>query len=127
VVLSGMSALSQIQDNVATFKEEGGLTEKDKEILLQVCELFHGQFKVPCTACRYCCGECPKGIQIPDYLDIYNAYKAGEPGALKRLEQVNSKGTPADCIGCGKCQNHCPQSIKIPGIMKELAQELRRA
>ena len=122
VVLSGMSTLSQIQDNVATFEEEGGLTEKDKEILLQACELFHGQFKIPCTACHYCLGECPKEIRIPAYLDLYNAYKAGEPGALRQLGQVDSKGTPADCIGCGKCRSHCPQSIEIPQIMKELAQ-----
>lgn len=125
VVLSGMSTLAQIQDNVNTFGDEGALTEADKEVLMKACEIFHGQFKIPCTSCRYCCEDCPKQINIPEYLKIFNDYKAGETGALNRLSDVSSQGKPSDCINCGKCKGHCPQSIKIPEVMKELAEVMK--
>ncbi len=122
VILSGMSNLEQIRDNVATFCGELGLNDTDKALLMDVCERFRSQVQVPCTACRYCTSDCPMGINIPEFLKVYNAYKVNGPMALGRLKKVESQGQPADCVGCGACAGHCPQNIDIPTLMAKLAE-----
>lgn len=123
VILSGMSTLGQIEDNCNTFSDDAPLSKEDKEVLLKACELFHSQIFVPCTACRYCCDDCPMEINIPEYLKLYNDYKVDGPWALRGLSKIDSKGKPSDCIGCGSCTGHCPQSIDVPKIMEELAEK----
>lgn len=120
VVLSGMSTLSQIQDNIATFSDEKVVTEEDNTLLLDVCRQFRDQIKVPCTACRYCCDTCPAKINIPEVLRVYNTYKLQGGWALNQLKEIQTDGRPEDCVGCGACTKHCPQNIDIPAIMAEL-------
>ncbi len=122
VILSGMSNLEQIQDNVATFSGEVGLSEEEKALLLQVCEEFRSQVQVPCTGCCYCTADCPMQINIPEFLKVYNAYKVNGPGALGRMKNVQSAGQPGDCVGCGLCAGNCPQNIDIPALMQALAE-----
>lgn len=123
VILSGMSSMEQIQDNVATFNAPEPLNDADEKILMEVCEKFHGNVVVPCTTCRYCCEGCPAQINIPEYLKVYNSGKIdGEWTVSAKLAQIESKGKPDDCIACGACSRHCPQGIDIPSLMKELAQ-----
>lgn len=123
VILSGMSSMEQIQDNVATFNDMEPLSDADEKILIEVCEKFHSNIVVPCTACRYCCEGCPKHINIPEYLKIYNSGKIdGQWTVAEKLAKVESKGKPDDCIACGACTRHCPQGIEIPTLMKELVQ-----
>ncbi|MDE6600863.1 MAG: aldo/keto reductase [Lachnospiraceae bacterium] len=121
VILSGMSSMEQIKDNIGTFQEPEGLNDADAELLMQACEVFKKQVSVPCTACRYCCSGCPMKIDIPAYLNVYNSYKTDGPWALNSVGSIESEGKPSDCIGCGACAGHCPQSIRIPEIMEELA------
>lgn len=121
VVLSGMSTMEQIRENVSTFSDGYALTAGDEKDLFYACELFKKQVSVPCTACRYCCDGCPAQIEIPKFLALYNSYKTDGPWALNGYDAVESKGKPGDCIGCGACMEHCPQGIQIPNIMKELA------
>lgn len=121
VILSGMSNMEQIRDNIRTFQEPEGLTDADAELLMRACEAFKKQISVPCTSCRYCCDDCPMKIDIPAYLDVYNSYKTDGSWALKRMDNIESEGKPSDCIGCGACAGRCPQSIRIPEIMSELA------
>lgn len=121
VILSGMSNMEQIRDNIETFKESDGLTDEDTELLMSACEVFKKAISVPCTSCRYCCDGCPMKIDIPAYLNLYNSYKTDGSWALGRMGSIESEGKPADCIGCGACAGHCPQSIQIPKIMSELA------
>ena len=120
VILSGMSTLDQLDDNLATFSDDTALTDADKETLMKACTLFKRQLQVPCTACRYCCSDCPMQINIPEYLKLYNAYKVDGPSALQNTANIESEGKPSDCIGCGSCMGHCPQGINIPDIMDEL-------
>lgn len=127
VILSGMSTLGQIADNVATFSDDAVLSETDTKLLMTACERFRSQIQIPCTACRYCCSGCPMKINIPAYLKIYNDYKVTGAWALSYLPGVQSKGTPADCIGCGACASHCPQSIRVPELMAELAELAKTA
>ena len=120
VILSGMSNLEQLEDNLKTFEEAGGLDEGDMQTLLEAGDLFKKQIQVPCTGCRYCVDDCPMAISIPEYLQVYNAYKVDGPWALSGLKRVESQGKFTDCIGCGACAGHCPQDIDIPGILAEL-------
>ncbi len=122
VILSGMSDLSQIRDNAATFSGENGLNDTDLDLLMQVCRDFRSQIQVPCTECRYCTDGCPMAINIPEYLKVYNSWKVNGPGALGWLPKVASQGKPGDCVGCGACAGMCPQGIDIPAILEALSQ-----
>ena len=126
VVLSGMSTLDQIVDNVSTFSADNALSDEDEAILFKAVELFRSKLVVPCTACRYCTDNCPAQINIPEIMKIYNDFKVDGPWALRGLENVDSAGKPTDCVGCGLCATHCPQNIDIPGIMAELTEIMNR-
>ena len=124
VILSGMSTMDQLEDNLATFADDDGLNETDMETLEKACSMFKNQIQVPCTACRYCCSGCPMEINIPEYLKLYNSYKVDGERELAGAAAIESKGKPADCAGCGACTGHCPQNINTPEIMAELARLL---
>ena len=116
-VLSGMSDLEQVADNLKTFDHLDPLSEEEDRIVMEAAELLKDE--VPCTACRYCTESCPMGLDIPDLLFKYNQLRAGS--ALTICMQVNA--IPEDkrasaCIACGACMEMCPQKIDIP---KELA------
>lgn len=125
VILSGMSTIEQIQENVMVFEEDRAVTKEEEKILFSACEAFHDQVRVPCTACRYCCDGCPAQIEIPKFLEVYNRYKTDGRQALGGLKNIDSKGNPADCVGCGACTEHCPQNIEVPQIMTELAELMK--
>lgn len=122
VILSGMSTMEQMVDNLSTFADAPGLSREDYDLLLQAGERFRKQIYVPCTGCRYCIPECPMQINIPAYLQIYNDYKSNGSWALQGLKNVESEGKLTDCIACGACMGHCPQDIQIPKILAELAE-----
>ncbi len=124
VVLSGMSNMEQIKDNIGTFNSEQALSEKDISTLMQACDMFRNQMQIPCTKCRYCCDDCPAKIDIPAVLMIYNNYKLSGDWILDGLRKSEKPG-PLNCVGCKKCVGHCPQSIKIPDIMAELKEKLK--
>lgn len=121
VVLSGMSNLEQLQDNLNTFSCPEGLTQEQMEKVFKAGELFKSQIQVPCTECRYCTPECPMQIEIPNFLKLYNSAKVDGMWVLDGMDKVESQGRPADCVGCGACMGHCPQEIQIPKIMEEMA------
>ena len=121
VVLSGMSTLDQVTDNVNTFSDDYEFTEADREVLFEAARLFKKSVSVPCTGCRYCTDDCPMKINIPEYLKAYNVMKVdGANSAKSMMNKIESEGTPSDCIGCGACMGHCPQGIDIPSVMAEL-------
>lgn len=119
VVLSGMSNMEQIEDNVKTFSsDKPGLSDEDKALLDKACEMFRAYIHVPCTGCRYCTAECPQQINIPEFISVYNKFKVnGTWGIKSDLENIVTEGKPADCLQCGACMKHCPQSIQIPDLM----------
>ncbi|MDO4544400.1 MAG: aldo/keto reductase [Clostridia bacterium] len=125
VILSGMSNMEQIMDNVKTFEGDEALTIEDEATLMKACAAFRSQVVVPCTECRYCCDDCPAKINIPEYLKLYNNYKLNGWWQLNSLEKVDSEGKPSDCIACGACTAHCPQNIEIPTIMKTIAEAMK--
>ena len=125
-VLSGMSNLAQVADNVRTFSDEATLSEEDRGLLASARTAFHDELSVPCTACRYCTDGCPARIDIPDVLAAYNRYRMGSSEALADVRSL-AGGQPEDCVGCGACVAHCPQGIDIHAIMAEVSGRLAQA
>src|SRR5699024_5694157 len=77
VILSGMSKLEQVKDNIQTFSEPAALTEQELVAVEEVNALLHEMYAVPCTGCRYCCADCPQELDIPFLLAAYNEYRTG--------------------------------------------------
>lgn len=125
VILSGMSTMEQVEDNLRTFDDDNSnFTNVERDLLFKAMEMFRNQMQVPCTACRYCCDDCPMGINIPEFLKLYNKFKVdGDWGLKDLLGKVESDGNPSDCIGCGTCESRCPQGIEIPSIMSQMIEK----
>jgi predicted aldo/keto reductase-like oxidoreductase len=118
-----MSTLSQLQDNLTTFSKEEPLTGEEKALLDQVvCELTD---MVPCTACRYCMDACPKKLEIPKLLSMYNEIRFDNPSTLRfTLDAMPEEEKPGACLGCGECAKLCPQGIDIPANLKKFDEKL---
>lgn len=120
MVLSGMSNMEQMKDNVKTFSEGKPLSEDEVEMLFDIAEGMKNS--IPCTACRYCCDGCPQGLDIPSLLAVYNEVRfAPSVTAVLGIQSLPEEKLPSACIGCGKCAQICPQSIDIPQAMKDFA------
>lgn len=125
VILSGMSNMEQMQDNVKTFSAPKPLSQQENALLLEIAEGLKDS--VPCTGCRYCCDGCPKGLDIPDLISLYNEMRfATNVVTSMRAECLDADKLPSACIGCGKCTKICPQNIDIPGAMKDFADRLSK-
>ena len=123
VVLSGMSDMEQAKDNINTFDESLPLSAEEEELLMKACRIHHKTVAVTCTACRYCCTDCPMGLDIPFFLKLYNEYKLGGKWRLTRLAALEEEKRPGACIGCGSCTSHCPQSLDVPAMLHKLAED----
>lgn len=123
MILSGMSSMDQLQDNLRTFARRKPLTEAETAVLLNIAEGMKDS--VPCTACRYCTPHCPMGLDIPLLLATYNELRFSPAiNVAMRLEGLPADKQPSACIGCGACAAICPQRIDIPAAMKDLAEKL---
>ena len=127
MVLSGMSNLQQMQDNIHTFAEDKPLTEKEMDTLLQIADGMVKKIVLPCTACHYCTSHCPQGLPIPELLALYNEHCFTEGGfiAPMALSAYPQEKLPSACIGCRSCEVVCPQQIKISEAMADFAQKMR--
>ena len=126
MVLSGMSNLQQMQDNIHTFAEDKPLTEKEMDTLLQIADGMVKKIVLPCTACHYCTSHCPQSLPIPELLALYNEHCFTEGGfiAPMALSAYPQEKLPSACIGCRSCEAVCPQQIKISEAMADFAQKL---
>ena len=111
MVLSGMSTLSQVEDNVSFMESFQPLTEAEQEIVSYARTAYQAQNKIPCTACRYCTDGCPASIDIPAVFAAMND-KTGD----KILEQAKA------CVGCGQCEAICPQKLQIRALLEKAGQ-----
>ena len=118
VILSGMSNLSQMKDNVATFEQDKPLNDEELRLVYDAAERLSAL--IPCTGCRYCCAGCPKQPDIPLLISLCNDMRIDSAmNAVARYDALDDKRASA-CIGCGKCRIACPQKIDVPAAMKEL-------
>jgi hypothetical protein len=123
MILSGMSNMEQMQDNIRTFSTEKPLSQEEREQLFAIAEAMKNS--IPCTACRYCCDGCPKGLNIPALLSTYNEIRVAPTiNAAMFVEGLEEDKKPSACIACGKCAQICPQNIDIPAAMKDLTERI---
>ncbi len=123
MVLSGMSNMEQMVDNVKTFTEEKPLSNQETDLLLEIAEGMKNS--IPCTACKYCTSGCPMGLDIPGLIATYNEIRfAPVVNSVMHLQAMSADKQPSACIACGKCSQICPQGIDIPQVMKDFAEAL---
>jgi predicted aldo/keto reductase-like oxidoreductase len=121
-VLSGMSTLEQIKDNLATINDFIPISEDELKVISRVTEIYNASGTIPCTGCRYCM-ECSVGVDIPRVFNIYNHYCNNK----NRIDFANFYISLYDsrrahrCVSCGMCIKQCPQGIDVPERMREIA------
>ncbi len=127
MVLSGMSDMEQLKENIKTFEEEKPLNEEEMKAILKIAKTMVNEGTLPCTACRYCTSHCPKGLNIPYLLSLYNEHKFTGGGfiAPMAIEALPEDKRPSACIGCKSCERVCPQQIEISKALKEFAEMLK--
>lgn len=126
MVLSGMSNMEQMQENIRTFEEDKPLSETEMKNLLAMAEEMVKKIVLPCTACHYCVSHCPQGLDIPRLLELYNEHCFTQGGfiAPMALAAIPQDKQPASCIGCRSCEAVCPQQIHISEAMADFAARL---
>lgn len=127
VTLSGMSDLGQLKDNIRTFSEERPLNETEMRTLTEIADAMVKKIVLPCTACRYCTTHCPKGLDIPKLLALYNehCFTGGGFLAPMALMAEPEEKLPSACIGCRSCEKVCPQQIRISEAMSDFSEKLK--
>lgn len=126
VVLSGMSSLEQMKENIRTFETDRPLNEAEKQTLLSAADgMLNGI--LPCTACHYCVSHCPQELDIPMLLNLYNEHSFTGGGfiAPMALMAVPEEKHPSACLGCRSCEEVCPQQIKISEVMADFVQKIK--
>ncbi len=123
LVLSGMSNLAQLEDNISYMKEFKPLTPAEFVAIDQVSTIFKKQDLIPCTACQYCIDGCPMKIAIPDLFACMNAKQQFKDwnSSFYYNVHIQNAGKASDCIQCGKCETACPQHLEIRKLLVDVA------
>ena len=123
-VLSGMSNMEQLRENVSWFEREDALSAEEEAALLALGHKLASAKGVPCTACHYCVSHCPVELDIPRLLELYNEHLSRPDFAFiapMALGAMPPDKHPSACIGCGSCASVCPQQIDIPEALADFA------
>ena len=132
-VLSGMSSLEQMEDNISYMKDFVPLTDEEMELCQKAAQIINSRIAVPCTGCSYCTDGCPMNIAIPQYFSLYNEDMREDlqhKGWTATVNNYNALtrtfGKPADCIECGQCESMCPQHLPVIRFLKDVAAHYTR-
>lgn len=123
-VLSGMSNLAQMRDNLSYMRQFQPLDEQEQQVIQRAQQLLGHSASIPCTACHYCTDGCPSRIPIPEIFRAANKQLANGQMAEARAAYaaaVAGKGSPADCIHCGQCERACPQHLPVTRYLQQSA------
>ena len=126
VILSGMSDMKQVKDNIKTFEEAKPLNAEESAVLDAIAREMLAKTSLPCTACRYCTSHCPKHLDIPELIKLYNEHRFTGGGFIAPMvvSALAEEKRPSACIGCRSCEKVCPQQIKISEMMKDFTARL---
>jgi predicted aldo/keto reductase-like oxidoreductase len=125
-VLSGMSTMKQMLDNLGFMQDFKPLSDDERAVIAEALTIIKENIAIPCTGCNYCVKDCPKTIAIPEYFALYNSVKTAAPARFY-VESVyynrflEKHGKASDCIECKQCEKHCPQHLPITQNLKEVA------
>lgn len=129
VVLSGMSNIAQMEDNVSYMENFIPLTDDEIALTRQITDIINGQIAVPCTGCSYCTEGCPVSIPIPKYFSLYNEdmrEDLEEKGWTVNFSNYKALtktfGKASDCVACGQCEAVCPQHLPIVELMRKVTE-----
>lgn len=122
-VLSGMSTMEQVKENVEIFKRSkpNALTSNEKEIIEEVKAIYRSRMASDCTRCGYCL-PCPSGVKIPEVLEAYNnatMYNIPKDQSIEYKFLMEQGASALECTECGQCESVCPQDINIREAVKE--------
>lgn len=123
-VLSGMSTIEQVEDNVSYMQNFKKLDESELEVIEEVRKALKDVNSVGCTNCKYCVPDCPQSIEIPRVLKILNHNRIfGDDQNAKRMytNQLKDKAKASECISCKACEATCPQKLQITSLLEEAA------
>ena len=121
MVLSGMSTIEQMKDNISYMKEFKPLTDNQHDLCLKVAEIINKYVIVPCTGCSYCTAKCPQEIAIPQYFALYNKDKQESTISVEEYKKIAQSSTPiCNCLECGGCESICPQHLHIKDYLKDV-------
>ncbi len=125
-VLSGMSNMEQLKQNIDIFSENKPLSDEEMSVILKIADDMVNPKTLPCTACRYCTTHCPMELDIPFLISLYNEHYFSDGGfiAPMALMSLTDDKQPSACIGCGSCEAVCPQQIKIPEALAKFSEML---
>lgn len=125
-VLSGMSDINQMRDNLSYMTDFKPLSETEAETVNKVADIISNTPTIPCTNCKYCVEGCPEKINIPELFKVMNrrtVYGAREQTQNRFNEITKNSGLPSACIECGQCESVCPQHIEIINNLKKISEE----
>lgn len=124
-VLSGMSNLEQIKENIQTFIVYKDMDENEEKLAQKIAKIIQSQGEINCTACKYCTEVCPRGINIPAIFALYNQYKVTNNKMLFKIyyESLADNEKADKCIKCNLCNKNCPQSLDIPNLLSKIDEE----
>ena len=129
MVLSGMSSLEQMEDNISVMKDFTPLDSRELDAVEKVKEIFSGMSLIPCTACRYCAPQCPKHISIPDIFSAYNSkeiHHNWNADYYYNIHTTGENGKASECLRCGRCEKVCPQHLQIRDLLEKCADEFEK-
>lgn len=121
-VLSGMSTLEQVRDNISYMSDFQSLTAEENAALERVRSFLLEQETIGCTACRYCMDKCPQQIPIPEIFACYNKKKQYLASEWAYVDATEGKAKASDCLACGLCEEACPQKLEIRQLLKKAAE-----
>lgn len=128
MVLSGMSNMEQLTDNLSFMRDFQPLNEAEMEAIGKVRDVFRSLNLIGCTACRYCVAGCPQNILIPELFGAMNAKRAYNDWNSGWYYTVHTQdnGKASDCIQCGNCEQTCPQHLPIRSLLKQVAETFEK-
>ena len=120
-VLSGMSSVAQMEDNLSYMKNFTPLSAEEQEVIRQAQAALDRDKAIPCTACHYCTEGCPMNIPIPEIFNVENRKKGSPEFRTKREYTIvtQGKGRASDCVQCGQCEGACPQHLPIISLLEK--------